>query len=91
MVNCVVCQKVLLGGIDTFGSYDMPMCWEHFSELNGQGGSCYGLAPHVHDLSRTGSIIGSTVFTGEEDSRFVADLDAPGLGVWIWSTARGWR
>ena len=26
--TCTACQKPLSGGIDTFGSNDMPMCWE---------------------------------------------------------------
>lgn len=28
MTTCTACHKPLTGGIDTFGSHDMPMCWE---------------------------------------------------------------
>lgn len=44
----------------------------------------YGVGPHRHDMSRTGSIIGSTVhLPGEEwPSNYHEDPDAPGCGTW---------
>lgn len=86
---CTACFKQLTNGLDTFGQHNMPLCWDCFSEMNGENRSHYGLGPHEHDLSRTGSIIGSTVFTGEDD-RFTPDPDAPGLGIWDMSAAKGW-
>ena len=45
------------------------------------GGCCfpyYGLAPHKHDLSKTGHFIGSTVFIDEPaPSNFDPDPDDP--------------
>lgn len=39
----------------------------------------YGLAPHKHDLRKTGSLIGSTVFTNEPlPENFEPDPDDPG-------------
>ncbi len=35
----------------------------------------YGLAPHKHDLSITGSFVGSTVFTGDIPDNFEPDPD----------------
>ena len=53
---------------------------------DGEGGCMfpiYGLAPHGHDLSRTGSIIGSTVTLPREKwpENFHEDEDEPGLGM----------
>lgn len=31
-MNCVVCDKPLTGGIDTFGPIDAPLCQTHFFE-----------------------------------------------------------
>lgn len=44
----------------------------------------YGVAPHVHDFSATGSWIGSTRLLPREQwpSNFVEDPDAPGLGTY---------
>lgn len=48
---------------------------------DGDGGCCYpyyGLAPHNHDLSKTGCVVGSTVFTGEPlPENFEPDPDDP--------------
>jgi hypothetical protein len=89
------CGTLLTGGIDTFGPWNDPLCWECYSgeDVNGADRSHYGLAPHRHDLSKTGSFIGSTVFeTDREDVEgFVADPDAPELGFWTQKPARGWR
>lgn len=48
----------------------------------GPDGECcypyYGLAPHKHDLTKTGSMIGSTVFTDEPPpDNFVKDSEDP--------------
>ena len=52
-----------------------------------EGGCCfphYGLAPHWHDLSKTGSILGSTVIDPKETwpENFDEDPEAPGLGTY---------
>lgn len=45
----------------------------------------YGLAPHYHDLAKTGSIIGSTKFLPREGwpDNFVEDEEDPGCGVYF--------
>lgn len=47
-------------------------------------GSWYGVAPHKHDLKRTGSIIGSTVLLPKDQwpSTFREDSECPGLGTY---------
>ena len=56
------------------------------------GSSCYpvyGLGPHTHDISRTGSVVGSTVMSEQEGvDGFTPDPDEPGTGTW-WCPACG--
>lgn len=54
-------------------------------------GKCYwyGLAPHKHDLTITGGLIGSTVFTGELPDNFKPDIDDPKMGVYTCETCNG--
>lgn len=90
-MNCVVCGQELTGRLDTFGARDAPMCWTCHSEMASEGTQpYYGLGPHHHDLTITGSYIGSTVFDAQDDPEFMPDPDAPGLGVW-YPKALGWR
>ena len=44
----------------------------------------YGLAPHKHDLSKTGSFIGSTVVIDKKDwpKNFIEDESEPGMGTY---------
>ena len=44
----------------------------------------YGMAPHMHDMNKTGSAIGSTVFLprSEWPDNFDPDPDAEGCGTW---------
>lgn len=44
----------------------------------------YGVAPHTHDLSRTGSVIGSTAILPESEwpDNFEPDKDGSGCGVY---------
>ncbi len=44
----------------------------------------YGVAPHKHDLGKTGSIIGSTVVQPKETwpENFVEDKESPGCGTY---------
>jgi len=96
-IECSNCGKQLTGGLDTFGDISWPHCAECTPEPEEPrvGDSWYGLAPHHHDMSRTGSIIGSTVFDElptEHDSdgtiiikpglRFWPDIEAPGCGTY---------
>ena len=77
--------------------WDSPTCLSCYLELSAmsdheQQESWYGLAPHIHDLTLTGSFIGSTVMTplpaltGSEVDLgwgwFVPDEDAPGMGIY---------
>jgi hypothetical protein len=106
-ITCDLCDKPLTGGTDTFG-WPGNLCWNCYAECNANGGDpelgdYYGLAPHHHDLSITGSLIGSTVFDPlpERDANgeyhiaaqqtFVPDPDVSGLGTWHYDTPLGWR
>jgi len=101
-MKCSICEKQLENDLDTFGDIAFPLCWNCYAEVNGQSETVYGLAPHHHDLSKTGSIIGSTVFDElpEKDENgeyvidgdvFMPDSDAPGLGIWVLKPLPGWR
>ena len=76
---------------------DSPTCLSCYLELSAmscheQQESWYGLAPHIHDLTLTGSFIGSTVMTplpaltgGAVDlgwGWFTPDEEAPGMGIY---------
>ena len=103
-IHCDHCDKPLTGGLDTYG-WPGNLCWDCYAEWNSQtvaGRAYYGLGPHHHDLSITGSIIGSTVLDplpepnadGEyiiDNQVFIPDPDAPGLGIWEYRPLPGWR
>jgi len=63
-MKCIVCETPLTNGVDTFGEVNQEMCWDCWSTLEAmsKSESWYGLAPHRHDLNKTGSYIGSTVY-----------------------------
>jgi hypothetical protein len=95
---CAFCDVPVSGGRDTYGDLYYPICFDcHWGMFSGGDDfqDWYGVAPHVHDLSRTGSMIGSTVLmdisaqlsaNGEYDCGggvfFRPDPDATGLGVY---------
>ena len=102
--KCELCDKPLTGGTDTFG-WPGDQCWDCYAFFQA-GGECgpfvYGLGPHHHDESITGSIIGSTVMDplpepnadGEYEiggRLFWPDGEAPGLGIWTQKVMLGWR
>lgn len=62
-LTCTRCGVELRNELDTFGDVGDELCedcwYEYYDEVDG---SYYGLAPHHHDLSITGSFIGSTIF-----------------------------
>jgi hypothetical protein len=106
--TCSVCGKPIQG-TEIFGRDDCPKCWLCYSENAGsdepepEDDVWYGLAPHHHDLTRTGSVLGSTVFDplpepnekGEivlaDGTVFVPDPDAPGCGTYYRNRPAGWR
>ena len=89
--SCVACGKEIRGA-EVYGPTDAPRCWTCYAESNEGGHAYYGLAPHHHDESITGSVIGLTVIESiEPTDEFTPDPDAPGLGVWHVKVARGWR
>lgn len=47
-------------------------------------GIWYGLAPHIHDMEKTGSIIGSTKLLPKKlwPVNFMPDPEAEGCGTW---------
>jgi len=59
------------------------------------GGTWYGLNKHHHDLNKTGSIIGSTVYDSnksweDENIKFTADLEVNGYqGTWYCKKCEG--
>ena len=103
-MKCELCNKTLAGGLDTYG-WPGNYCWDCyvFGQAGGDcGESWYGLAPHHHDESITGSIIGSTVLDplpepnqfGEYEIDglvFVPDPEVPGCGIWFRKIPVGWR
>ena len=98
-MKCSVCYRSLDSKLDTFGDLAFPLCWGCYAEMHSGSEAIYGLGPHHHDLSKTGSLVGSTVFDGLPEKNeageyvidgnvFIPDPDTPGLGVWVY---RGWR
>lgn len=92
-MNCVVCDKPLTGGLDTFGPQGQEVCQEHWLEKGDDPDmpdTWYGLAPHEHTYDKDGKIIiGATKFTGDptqpieiDGYTFYPDPEAPGCGVW---------
>lgn len=81
-MNCEACQKPLSGGVDTYGDPGGPeFCFECWSDLTAQiVDDFYGVAPHVHNLARTGTFIGSTepVALPEPNADGWIDLGAAG-------------
>ena len=63
-LRCMVCNTPLAGELDTYGDVGAELCIDCWHNLPEQldPPSWYGMAPHHHDLERTGSYIGSTVF-----------------------------
>lgn len=80
--QCTCCGAPLTGGEDTFGTIDQPMCQGcHFSLIEEtEDQMWYGLAPHHHDLTLTGNLIGSTVLD---------PLPEPALDGRYWIESRG--
>ena len=95
-LHCTICTTPLTGGLDTYGDVGAELCIDCWYDLPEQlePDSWYGMAPHHHDLERTGSYIGSTVFDPlpEPDANgvykvgslyFVPDEEVGGdQGVW---------
>lgn len=89
-MNCISCGKQLSNGLDTYGAVGQELCWRCYSEhleegLNAPTVDYYGLAPHRHDLTITGSYVNSTVFEPltqyeKKDSRYWI----PERGLWFW-------
>ncbi|MBU0847157.1 hypothetical protein KKH23_08195 [Patescibacteria group bacterium] len=89
--KCVVCGAEIQG-IEVYGPTVAVRCWSCYAKGNEGEHVYYGMAPHHHDESITGSVVGSTVIeSAEPTDEFTPDPDAPGLGVWHVKVARGWR
>lgn len=80
-INCHMCGVELHNDTDTYGYHGSELCADCWYEQDEQenGVYYYGAAPHFHDLSRTGSFIGSTVF---EDYKATSKRDERGR-YWI--------
>lgn len=93
-VKCTICGVTLKGELDTFGDIGAEVCEDCWYELPENNESWYGMAPHVHDMTITGHMIGSTVLTPlpEPDANgvyfvdglyFVPDKEVDGAqGMW---------
>lgn len=59
-------------------------CKEYYGKTGGLLYPQYGLAPHSHDMKKTGSIIGSTVIASKKKwpDNFHEDFEAAGCGVY---------
>lgn len=73
-LKCIVCGTRLFADVNTFGDVGQEMCWTcHSSFLDSEDqewdDEWYGMAPHHHDTSRTGSFIGSTIFDPLPDTK----------------------
>ena len=94
---CHFCEAVIARPQENWGEWNSPTCLQCFLELSAlsdhEPQECwYGLAPHTHDLTLTGSFIGSTVMTplpplteGSVDlgwGWFTPDEDEPKMGVY---------
>jgi hypothetical protein len=98
--KCQICDTEL-EPIDEFGPVNYVHCYECWTAESGDDSdNCdfwYGLAPHVHDLSITGHIIGSTVlypldkykkengryWIPERNAWFTPDDEVGGaMGIW---------
>ena len=94
---CHFCEAAIARPQENWGQWNSPTCLQCFLELSAlsdhEPQECwYGLAPHTHDLTLTGSFIGSTVMTplpplteGSVDlgwGWFTPDEDEPKMGVY---------
>lgn len=75
-LTCMMCGVPLNGELDTYGDIGSELCadcwYDEDERINGV--YFYGLAPHIHDLTITGSYLGSTVYldyqsTAKRDER----------------------
>ena len=105
-LTCHFCKAAIARPQENWGERNSPTCLRCFLDLSAISDHepqeswygvapedfWYGLAPHTHDLTLTGSFIGSTVMTplpaltnGSVDlgwGWFTPDVDAPGMGVY---------
>lgn len=62
---CISCGATLKGGLDTYGDVGEEFCescWLAMEEAAEKYSECwYGMAPHHHDMTITGTFINSTV------------------------------
>ncbi len=94
---CHFCKAAIARPQENWGERNSPTCLPCFLGLSAISDhepqeSWYGLAPHTHDLTLTGSFIGSTVMTplpaltnGSVDlgwGWFTPDDESPGMGVY---------
>lgn len=101
--QCSLCKKELRNGTDTFGSIAQPFCWDCYALTRNETtieDAWTGLAPHHHDESITGTLVGSTVFDplpapnerGEyEVDGFIYVPVEPNYGIWRNKPLIGWK
>lgn len=62
-MNCTICGDTIATIQAGYGDVSEPICWGCWCELEDQNNEdFYGLAPHIHNLKKTGSYLGSTEF-----------------------------
>lgn len=75
LVNCTLCGKEMKFDRNSYGDLDCPFCFDCWGEAEiAETDDMYGPGPHAHDLSKTGSFVGSTV---------LLELPAPDASGWI--------
>lgn len=87
MKTCQSCKIQMEHDWEVYGAIGDCLCVDcyHGAMEQEQGyREWYGLAPHGHDMSRTGSIIGSTVFKPLPDTKDEHGWYELGEGEWFW-------
>lgn len=85
--TCTSCGDPIPDERSTYGDPGYYFCWSCHWELQGQWRSSYpmyGVAPHTHDLSRTGTFIGSTVLSALPPADATGWIDCTFMGPpWV--------
>jgi len=99
-MKCQSCGETLENEFNVYGDVGETLCWACWSDMvDAERGysEVYGIGPHHHDMSITGSIIGSTVFDALEGERdadgwyhinekvwYKPDTNPDGEGMGLW-------
>ncbi len=83
MVNCTACEKDMPFDRSSYGDLNAPFCFGCWNDMQDDAiDDMYGPGPHTHDLSKTGSFIGSTVLKELPAAEASGWIDLEPLGGW---------